>query len=112
MAVRRNEVFGPVVVVEPYDTFEEALDLANEGRFGLQTGVFTRDVGRLFQAFETLHVGGVIANDVPSYRIDNMPYGGEKDSGLGREGVRYAIEEMTELRLLALNFPPRMEAAS
>jgi glyceraldehyde-3-phosphate dehydrogenase (NADP+) len=103
MMVCGEEVFAPVVVVEPYDEFADALDLVNEGDFGLQAGVFTRDVGRLFQAFSTLEVGGVIGNDIPTYRIDNMPYGGEKDSGFGREGVRYAIDEMTELRLLALN---------
>lgn len=110
MAICRDEAFGPVVVIEPYDTFEEAIARANEGRFGLQAGVFTRDVGRLFQAFGTLEVGGVIANDVPQYRVDNMPYGGERDSGFGREGIAYAIEEMTELRLLALNFPPQTAA--
>ncbi|MES2465236.1 MAG: aldehyde dehydrogenase family protein [Armatimonadota bacterium] len=103
MAVNQEEVFAPIVVVEPYDTFPEALARVNDSRYGLQAGVFTRDVNRLFEAFATLDVGGVIANDVPQYRVDNMPYGGVKDSGFGREGVRYAIEEMTELRLLALN---------
>jgi acyl-CoA reductase-like NAD-dependent aldehyde dehydrogenase len=106
MAVRSQEAFGPVVVLEPYDEFVDAISLANEGRFGLQAGVFTQDVGRLFQAFDALEVGGVIANDVPQYRVDNMPYGGVKDSGFGREGVRYAMEEMSELRLLALNLQP------
>ena len=105
-AVCRDEIFGPVVVVERYADFADALARVNDSRFGLQAGVFSRDVGRLFQAFETLEVGGVVANDVPQFRIDNMPYGGERDSGAGREGVRYAIEEMTTLRLLALNFPP------
>ena len=103
MAVNGEEVFGPLVVLEAYDTFGEALARVNEGRYGLQAGVFSRDVNRLFQAFSTLEVGGVIANDVPQYRVDNMPYGGVKDSGFGREGVRYAIAEMTETRLLALN---------
>jgi glyceraldehyde-3-phosphate dehydrogenase (NADP+) len=102
MAVCREEVFAPVVVVEPYDDFEAALASVNNSRYGLQAGVFTRDVNKLFRAFEVLRVGGVIGNDVPQYRVDNMPYGGEKDSGFGREGIRYAIEEMTELRLLAL----------
>ena len=106
MAVRQEEVFGPVVVVEPYDSFEEAIELANDSRFGLQAGIFTRDIGRLFRAWSELEVGGVVANDVPQFRIDNMPYGGEKESGFGREGVRYAIEEMTQPRLLALNFSP------
>ncbi len=105
MKVWAEEAFAPVVVLEPYDTFDEALMRVNDSRFGLQAGVFTSDVARIFQAWQTLRVGGVIANDVPQYRVDNMPYGGEKDSGAGREGVRYAIEEMTELRLLALNFP-------
>ena len=103
MKVCAEEAFAPLVVVEPYDSFEEALGKVNDSRFGLQAGVFTRDVAKLFHAFETLHVGGVIGNDVPQYRVDNMPYGGVKDSGFGREGVRYAIEEMTEIRLLALN---------
>ncbi len=98
-----DEAFAPVVVVEPYDDWAEALSCVNQSRFGLQAGVFTRDINRIFQAFATLEVGGVIANDTPQYRMDNMPYGGEKDSGMGREGVRYAIEEMTCIRLLALN---------
>lgn len=106
MTVQREEVFAPVVCVEAYDTFEEALTRANEGPYGLQAGVFTRDAARLFRAFEALHVGGVIANDVPQYRVDNMPYGGERESGFGREGVRYAMEEMTAQRLLVLHFPP------
>lgn len=103
MAVNREEVFGPVVTVTPYRDFDEALGRVNDTAYGLQAGVFTQDVGRLFLAFETLEVGGVIGNDVPTYRIDHMPYGGIKGSGFGREGVRYAMEEMSELRLLALN---------
>jgi acyl-CoA reductase-like NAD-dependent aldehyde dehydrogenase len=103
MSVNQEEVFGPLVVLEPYDTFSEALGRVNEGRYGLQAGIFSRDVRHIFNAFSTLEVGGVIANDVPQYRVDNMPYGGVKDSGFGREGIRYAIEEMTEIRLLALN---------
>ena len=109
MAVACEEVFGPVAVVEPYDTWPEALERANQSQYGLQAGVFTRDIGRILQAFDALEVGGVIANDVPQYRVDNMPYGGEKASGFGREGVRYAVEEMTELRLLAINPPPPSE---
>ena len=105
MAVVCEEVFAPIVALEPYDDFADALRQVNDSPFGLQAGVFTRDMGRIWQAFETLTVGGVIANDVPQYRVDNMPYGGEKDSGFGREGVRYAMDEMTELRLLALRFP-------
>jgi glyceraldehyde-3-phosphate dehydrogenase (NADP+) len=103
MRVHGQEVFAPVVNLYRYRDFEEALAAADDSSFGLQAGVFTRDLGRVFRAFERLEVGGVIHNDAPTFRIDVMPYGGEKDSGQGREGVRYAIEEMTELRLLALN---------
>lgn len=103
MTVNREEVFAPVVTITPYTDFEDALARVNDSPYGLQAGVFTQDVKRLFQAFETLEVGGVIANDAPTYRIDHMPYGGVKGSGFGREGVRYAVEEMSELRLLALN---------
>jgi acyl-CoA reductase-like NAD-dependent aldehyde dehydrogenase len=102
MAVCGEEVFAPIAVIEAYDDFTSALTQVNDSRYGLQAGIFTRDVNKLFRAFDTLQVGGIIGNDVPQYRVDNMPYGGEKDSGFGREGVRYAIEEMTELRLLAL----------
>jgi acyl-CoA reductase-like NAD-dependent aldehyde dehydrogenase len=103
MKVHCNEMFAPDRQPVPLPDFPAALDAVNDSAFGLQAGVFARDVGRVFQAFETLEVGGVIVNDVPSWRVDSMPYGGEKDSGQGREGVRYAIEEMTQLRLLALN---------
>lgn len=102
MKVCGEEVFAPVVSLEPYDTFEQALKEVNAGLYGLQAGVFTRDMNRIMLAYEELEVGGVIANDIPTYRVDNMPYGGVKMSGFGREGVRYAIEEMTEPRLLAL----------
>jgi acyl-CoA reductase-like NAD-dependent aldehyde dehydrogenase len=103
MRVNRQEVFGPVVTVEPYKNFDEALRLINASSFGLQAGLFTRDAKLLFQAYEEIEVGGLIAGDVPSFRIDHMPYGGIKDSGLGREGLRYAIEEMTEPKLLVMN---------
>jgi acyl-CoA reductase-like NAD-dependent aldehyde dehydrogenase len=103
MKVNCQEIFAPVVTLEPYDDFAQALRLVNESPYGLQAGVFTRDAARIFQAFEELEVGGVIAGDVPSFRIDHMPYGGVKDSGLGREGLRYAIEDMTEPRLLVMN---------
>jgi len=92
-----------VVTVEPYKDFDQALRQANNTAFGMQAGVFTRDAKLLFQAYEELEVGGVIAGDVPSFRIDQMPYGGVKDSGLGREGLRYAIEEMTEPKLMVMN---------
>ncbi len=102
MEVVCTEVFAPLVVVEEYDEFEEALERANATRFGLQASVFTRDIGRIHRAFETLEAGGVIVNEVTNWRVDNMPYGGMKDSGQGREGPKYAIEEMTEPRLLVL----------
>jgi glyceraldehyde-3-phosphate dehydrogenase (NADP+) len=103
MKVHCAEVFAPIVNLYRYKDFPEALAAVNDSPFGLQAGVFARDIGRIFQAFQELEVGGVIVNDVPTWRVDSMPYGGEKESGQGREGVRYAIEEMTQLRLLALN---------
>src|ERR1700751_3200597 len=103
MKVNCQEIFGPVVTVEPYHNFDEALRRINNSNYGLQAGLFTRDVKLLFQAFDELEVGGLIAGDIPSFRIDQMPYGGVKDSGLGREGLRYAIEEMTEPKLLVMN---------
>ena len=103
MNVSCMEVFAPVVTVEEYKTFEDALNRVNDSAFGLQAGVFTRNFQNVFKAYEELEVGGVIVNDVCAYRIDHMPYGGVKDSGFGREGIRYAMEEMTELKLLAVN---------
>lgn len=102
MKVWKDEVFGPVVVLAPFSDFPQALEMANDSVYGLQAGVFTRNLAHAWQAFETLEVGGVIINDVPAFRVDNMPYGGVKASGFGREGLRYAVEELTELRLLAL----------
>jgi len=101
--VNCEEVFAPVVTVEPYEDFAEAVARVNDSWYGLQAGVFTRDAKLLFTAFEELAVGGVIAGDAPSFRMDHMPYGGVKDSGLGREGLRYAIEEMTERKILAVH---------
>jgi acyl-CoA reductase-like NAD-dependent aldehyde dehydrogenase len=103
MRVNCEEVFAPVKTVEPYDDFEAAIRQINNSAYGLQAGIFTRDAKLLFHAYEQLEVGGVIAGDVPTFRIDHMPYGGVKDSGLGREGLRYAIEEMTEPKLLVMN---------
>jgi acyl-CoA reductase-like NAD-dependent aldehyde dehydrogenase len=103
MKVNSQEVFGPVVTVEPYKDFDQALRMVNNSAYGMQAGIFTRDAKLLFQAYDELEVGGVIAGDVPSFRVDHMPYGGVKDSGLGREGLRYAIEEMTEPKLLVMN---------
>jgi acyl-CoA reductase-like NAD-dependent aldehyde dehydrogenase len=98
--VCRDEVFGPVTVIEAFDGFDDALTRANRTRFGLQAGIFTRDLGRVMAAFDRLEYGGVIVNDPPSLRLDHYPYGGVKDSGVGREGVRYAAEELTETRVL------------
>lgn len=102
MKVNAEEIFAPVVTVRPYDRFEQALALVNDSPYGLQAGLFTFDIRRIMQAYEELDVGGIIVNDVPTWRVDQMPYGGVKMSGLGREGVRYAIEDMTEPRLLVL----------
>lgn len=98
-----QEVFAPVVTVQSYSDFDEALETINNSEFGLQAGVFTNNLKLSWKAFETLEVGGVIINDVPTWRVDHMPYGGAKSSGFGREGLRYAIEEMTEMKLLVLN---------
>ena len=106
MKVCREEVFGPVVTISPYQTFEEALALVNDSKFGLQAGVFTNDINRAFEAHRTIEVGGVIVNDVSAFRADQMPYGGSKDSGFGREGLRFAMEEMTEPRIMVLSHVP------
>ncbi len=98
----REEAFAPVVLVEPFDELGEAIARVNASDYGLQAGVFTSDLATLWEAFDDLEVGGVVIGDVPTYRIDHMPYGGVKDSGMGREGVRYAIEHMTELRSLII----------
>jgi len=100
--VNCEEVFAPVTTVTPYPNFAEALEVLNATPYGLQAGIFTRDVRRLMQAWDHLDVGGVMGNDIPAFRVDRMPYGGAKASGLGREGVRYAIQEMTEPRLLTI----------
>ncbi|MGH2697945.1 MAG: aldehyde dehydrogenase family protein [Actinomycetota bacterium] len=103
MKVRCEEIFGPVVTVNTYDDFEVAVSEVNNSRYGLQAGVFTSDVNRLMAAWRDIRVGGLIANDVASFRADQMPYGGSKDSGAGREGLRYAMEEMTEPRIMVLS---------
>jgi len=102
MKIRDEEAFGPVVLVEPYEDFEEALAEVNHSKYGLQAGLLTRDASRILTAFRELEVGGLIVGDTPSYRLDPMPYGGVKDSGLGREGIRSAIQEMTEPRMLVM----------
>ena len=106
MKVRQEEIFGPVTTFETYSTWEEALALANETDYGLQAGVFTRDVQRIFEAHRELEVGGVIVYDVSAFRADQMPYGGTKDSGSGREGLRYAMAEMTEPKVLVISDVP------
>jgi acyl-CoA reductase-like NAD-dependent aldehyde dehydrogenase len=95
-----EEVFGPVLTLHVYDDWDEALAMADATRYGLQAGVFTDSLARVRTAFDRLHVGAVIVNDVPTFRVDSMPYGGTRDSGLGREGVRFAVQEMTETKLL------------
>ncbi|HEX8124048.1 MAG TPA: aldehyde dehydrogenase family protein [Allosphingosinicella sp.] len=98
----REEAFGPVAILSSFTDFDAALDEVNDSRFGLQAGLFTRDLFKALDAWDQLEVGGVVVNDVPSYRVDNMPYGGVKDSGLGREGVRFAMEDMTEIRNMVI----------
>ncbi len=100
-----EEFFGPAALLTRFSRFEDALAEVNDSKFGLQAGIFTRDIYKVQQAWDTLDVGGIIIGDVPSWRVDHMPYGGVKDSGLGREGIRYAIEDMTEIRFLALRTP-------
>jgi acyl-CoA reductase-like NAD-dependent aldehyde dehydrogenase len=101
-ALYREEAFGPVAILSRFTDFKDALAEVNDSKFGLQTGVFTRDLYKMLEAWDHLDVGGVVIGDVPSYRVDNMPYGGVKDSGLGREGVRFAMEDMTEIRNLVI----------
>lgn len=103
--VYKNEAFGPVVILEKYSDFEQGLEIINHSRFGLQAGLYTQDLNKMFKAWDTLHVGGVIINDIPTFRVDNMPYGGVKDSGLGREGIRYAVQDMQEERILVIRQP-------
>jgi len=102
-----EEVFGPVACLEPFSDFSDAIAQVNDSRFGLQAGIFTRDLYKVYEAWDDLDVGGVVIGDIPSWRVDHMPYGGVKDSGLGREGLRYAMEDMTEIRLLVIRKPPR-----
>ncbi|WP_417506943.1 aldehyde dehydrogenase family protein [Marinomonas gallaica] len=105
MTVNNEEAFGPVAIISKFSDFDEALKEVNNSEFGLQAGIFTKDIYKAHKAWEELEVGGVIIGDVPSWRVDHMPYGGVKDSGLGREGIRYAIEDMTELKLMVLRTP-------
>jgi glyceraldehyde-3-phosphate dehydrogenase (NADP+) len=103
MRVCSEEVFAPVAAIQTFTDFDEALDEANNTRYGLQAGVFTRETSRALRALRTLDFGGVIVNDAPAFRVDNMPYGGVKLSGAGREGIRYAMEEMSEPRLIVIS---------
>jgi acyl-CoA reductase-like NAD-dependent aldehyde dehydrogenase len=100
-----QEAFGPVAVLSKFTDFDAALATVNDSDFGLQAGIFTRDLYKAQRAWDELEVGGVVIGDVPSYRVDNMPYGGVKDSGIGREGIRFAIEDMTEIRLMVVRTP-------
>src|SRR5690606_11419785 len=102
MEICRNEVFGPVVGIQPYDRFDEALAMANDTRYGLQAGVFTSDLSKALQSARALDFGGVMVNEVPTWRADQMPYGGVRDSGNTREGPAYTVREMTEERLVVL----------
>ena len=106
LAISRKEAFGPVAVLSKFIDFEDAIRRVNDSAYGLQTGLFTRDIYKAQRAWDELEVGGVIIGDVPSWRVDHMPYGGVKDSGLGREGIRWAIEDMTEVRLMVVRTPP------
>ena len=106
MKVCREEVFGPVITVLPYQTFEEALAAVNDSPYGLQAGVFTSSLDRAMLAHREIEVGGIIVNDVSAFRADQMPYGGSKESGYGREGLRFAMEEMTEPRIMVLSHVP------
>jgi glyceraldehyde-3-phosphate dehydrogenase (NADP+) len=104
-AVCSNEAFAPLVIAFPFSDMGDAIRQVNDSSFGLQTGIFTNDLANAWQGFHELEVGGVIVNDIPGYRADHMPYGGVKDSGLGREGLRWAIEDMTEVRIMVLAQP-------
>lgn len=105
MKVMREEIFAPVVSLVPFDDFDQALDWVDDSAFGLQAGVFTNDLSKALRAVDRLNVGGVIINDVPNYRVDHMPYGGNKDSGIGREGPRFAIEDMTTIKMVVMPRP-------
>ena len=102
----REEAFGPLAILDKFSTWDQAIDMVNDSKFGLQAGIFTRDFYKVQKAWDKLDVGGVVVGDVPSYRVDNMPYGGVKDSGLGREGIIFAMEDMTEIRNLVIRTPP------
>ncbi len=104
----RSEIFAPAVMLSKFNDFEDALEEVNDSEFGLQAGVFTQNLNNAWRAFEIIDAGGIMIGDIPTFRIDQMPYGGIKNSGFGREGIKYAIEEMTELKLLTIN--PKSDA--
>ena len=101
-----EEAFGPAAVLQKFASWDDAISMVNDSKFGLQAGIFTRDFYKVQQAWDEMEVGGVVVGDVPSYRVDNMPYGGVKDSGIGREGIVFAMEDMTEIRNLVIRTPP------
>jgi len=103
MKVFSEEAFGPLVTVNSFKTLSEAIDLANHSKYGLQAGIYTRDVNFALEAAKKIDVGGMMINEVPTFRVDLMPYGGVKGSGLGREGLKYTIDEMTEIKLVCFN---------
>jgi acyl-CoA reductase-like NAD-dependent aldehyde dehydrogenase len=105
MKVVKLEIFAPVVSIIPFDNFKDAIKMVDDSIYGLQAGVYTQDINKAFQAVKGIKVGGVIINDIPSYRADQMPYGGVKESGIGREGLKYAIEEMTDIKMVVINLP-------
>jgi acyl-CoA reductase-like NAD-dependent aldehyde dehydrogenase len=109
MRVNRDEIFAPVITVTPYDDFDEAIALANDTDYGLQSGVFTQNMNRIMRCFDEIEVGGLQINDVSTFRVDQMPYGGVKGSGIGKEGPLYVIEEMTEMKLMVINLPGGLE---
>jgi acyl-CoA reductase-like NAD-dependent aldehyde dehydrogenase len=103
MKVSCQEVFAPIVIITKVSSVDEAIDQVNDSRYGLQAGIYTNDINTGLNAADRLEVGGVMINDIPTFRVDHMPYGGVKDSGTGREGLKYAVEEMTEMKLIAIN---------
>ncbi len=103
MKVIKDEIFAPVVSIVPYQNFGDVLKLVNDSKYGLQAGIYTQNIDRAFQAVKRINAGGIIINDVPTFRVDHMPYGGNKESGIGREGLKYAMEEMTNIRMVCFN---------
>jgi acyl-CoA reductase-like NAD-dependent aldehyde dehydrogenase len=103
MKVVSDEIFAPIVSIIPYDDFDDVLRQVDVSRYGLQSGIYTQQIDRAFKAIKKINVGGIMINDAPIFRVDHMPYGGNKESGIGREGVKYAIEEMTNIRMVCFN---------